>query len=207
MNQDSSGPIDVIFSFFLSFFLPCSFKHSHFSHLHSPQLTPVISPPPIKNLWVVCGVNLNTEVSYYYKSNNHNGKEFLTLDPSADRYSNKKLALVNPRGLFVAGGNFIYLSCITFIYHSESLLCHFSSSINWSYLLFFFLGVAYETKHTYQPTIRRPKSGDGTVPYSSMNHASTWRVCFLPYNLVFAISFILIFPLFLEYDWTTKCHT
>lgn len=103
------------------------------------DVAPVIGPPPVQNLWVVCGVNLNTEVSYYYKTQKHNDKETAVLDPAADRYSGKKLALINPRGLLVTGG------------------------------------IAYETNKTYQPTIRMTKSGDGTVPYASMNHAAQWK--------------------------------
>jgi len=35
-------------------------------------------------------------------------------------------------------------------------------------------GVAYETSATYQPTVRMHKSGDGTVPYSSLHYPYTW---------------------------------
>jgi hypothetical protein len=37
-------------------------------------------------------------------------------------------------------------------------------------------GIGYETKTTYQPSTRMHKSGDGTVPYCSLNLAeSSWR--------------------------------
>mmetsp|Transcript_31741 Transcript_31741/g.49648 ORF Transcript_31741/g.49648 Transcript_31741/m.49648 type:complete len:702 (-) Transcript_31741:47-2152(-) len=97
----------------------------------------VLQPPPISNLWVIYGVNLNTEVSFFYKPSSQE-KSRLVLDPSADRYSGKKVFL-NPRGLLIAGG------------------------------------IAYETKTTYQPNIRAQKSGDGTIPFSSLNYAFSWK--------------------------------
>jgi len=104
-----------------------------------PTQTPkVLAPPPVRHLWVIYGINLNTEVSFFYKQT-ATDKTRLILDQSADRYSGKKLALLNPRGLLIAGG------------------------------------IAFETKETYQPTIRASKSGDGTVPYCSLSLASIWK--------------------------------
>ena len=99
-------------------------------------LPPVLLPPPVQNLWVVIGTNLSTEVSYYFKP----GSNQLVLDSSADQYSGKKIAGINPRGLKITGG------------------------------------IGFETKTTYQPSTRVNKSGDGTVPYCSLNLAeSNWR--------------------------------
>lgn len=37
-------------------------------------------------------------------------------------------------------------------------------------------GIGFETRDTYQPSTRVNKSGDGTVPYCSLNYAeSAWR--------------------------------
>jgi len=45
-------------------------------------------------------------------------------------------------------------------------------------------GIGRETKHTYQPSARVNKSGDGTVPYCSLNYAeSTWRPYAKQHNL------------------------
>mmetsp|Transcript_19419 Transcript_19419/g.54554 ORF Transcript_19419/g.54554 Transcript_19419/m.54554 type:complete len:1295 (+) Transcript_19419:74-3958(+) len=96
---------------------------------------PVFLPPPVKNLWTIIGVNLNTEVSYYFKKEKH---DKIVLDQSAERYSGKKHGVVNPRGLTISGG------------------------------------IAFETKHTFQPTIGAPKSGDGTVPFCSLNYPMHW---------------------------------
>ncbi len=60
----------------------------------------VLAPPPIQRLWCVYGVNLNTEVSYYYKATSRG----LVLDISADRYSRRKMSTINPCGLYISGG-------------------------------------------------------------------------------------------------------
>jgi len=105
------------------------------------SLPEVLKPPPVQNLWVVIGTNLQTEVSYYYKpTKGPDGADRLVLDSSADSYSGKKIAGINPRGLKIHGGT------------------------------------GYETRTTYQPSTRVNKSGDGTVPYCSLNYAeSAWR--------------------------------
>tara|TARA_R110002050_G_scaffold236758_1_gene372634 strand:+ start:1260 stop:1526 length:267 start_codon:yes stop_codon:yes gene_type:complete len=64
------------------------------------ELPPVLAPPPVRNLWCIYGVNLDTEVSYYYKASargEKKGKLRLLLDTSADRHSGKKEAMINPR--------------------------------------------------------------------------------------------------------------
>uniref|UniRef100_A0A7S4K8A7 Phospholipid:diacylglycerol acyltransferase n=1 Tax=Paramoeba aestuarina TaxID=180227 RepID=A0A7S4K8A7_9EUKA len=102
----------------------------------------VLSIPPVSNLWVIMGVNLPTEVSYYYKVEKKSTKgqdAKLVLDSSADKYSNKKDGMVNPRGLQISGG------------------------------------MAFETRSTYQPTVRMNKSGDGTIPFCSLNYAHFWK--------------------------------
>ena len=59
----------------------------------------VLRPPPVANLWVIMGINLPTEVSYYLKTEKKSkGKESrCTFDYSADKYSHRKEGLVNPR--------------------------------------------------------------------------------------------------------------
>eukprot|EP00211_Chloroparvula_japonica_P000658 CAMPEP_0119157688 /NCGR_PEP_ID=MMETSP1310-20130426/52882_1 /TAXON_ID=464262 /ORGANISM="Genus nov. species nov., Strain RCC2339" /LENGTH=1683 /DNA_ID=CAMNT_0007150307 /DNA_START=39 /DNA_END=5090 /DNA_ORIENTATION=+ len=100
----------------------------------------ILQPPPVSKLWVIMGVNLPTEVSYFYKVDKRGKeKERLVLDPGADKLSNKKDGKLNPRGLQISGG------------------------------------MAFETKSTYQPTVRANKSGDGTVPYCSLNYAQKWK--------------------------------
>ena len=94
----------------------------------------VFQRPPVNRLWCVYGVNLPTEVSYYFKASSRG----LHLDASADKYSKKKVSIVNPRGFTISGG------------------------------------VAFESRDTYQPTIRETKSGDGTVPFCSLNYPSVW---------------------------------
>ena len=50
---------------------------------------PILRAPPLKRIWVVNGINRFTEVGYYFKMDL---KSKLAMDPSADRYSGKKLA-------------------------------------------------------------------------------------------------------------------
>ena len=101
----------------------------------------ILRPPRVDNLWVVMGVNLPTEVCYYYKPvTGADGETRLDLDSSADAYSQKKFTGVNPRGFKISGG------------------------------------IGFETKATFQPSVGMNKSGDGTVPYCSLNLAeSSWR--------------------------------
>jgi len=69
------------------------------------DLPPILSPPPVKNLWVIAGVNLPTEMSYYFRPHvTSKGDTRFVLDSRADKYSEKKIAGVNPRGLQIAGG-------------------------------------------------------------------------------------------------------
>eukprot|EP00339_Tiarina_fusa_P000423 CAMPEP_0117012128 /NCGR_PEP_ID=MMETSP0472-20121206/10276_1 /TAXON_ID=693140 ORGANISM="Tiarina fusus, Strain LIS" /NCGR_SAMPLE_ID=MMETSP0472 /ASSEMBLY_ACC=CAM_ASM_000603 /LENGTH=1021 /DNA_ID=CAMNT_0004715123 /DNA_START=120 /DNA_END=3184 /DNA_ORIENTATION=- len=113
------------------------------------DLPELLLPPPVENLWVVIGTNLQTEVSYYYKpTKGPDGEDRLILDSSADQYSGKKIAGINPRGLKIQGGT------------------------------------GFETRNTYQPSTRVNKSGDGTVPYCSLNYAeSAWREYVSRHNL------------------------
>ena|SRR3990167_11377547 len=41
----------------------------------------------------------------------------------------------------------------------------------------------YETKLTFQPLARTNKSGDGTVPYCSLNYCSVWKEYAAEHNL------------------------
>ena len=68
-------------------------------------------PPCVKRIWPLYGVNRTTEVGYFLKKGG--GKEgggsggeggLVVLDGAADRYSGKKLAMVNPRGLMIVEG-------------------------------------------------------------------------------------------------------
>ena len=93
-------------------------------------LLPILAPPPVKRIWVVNGINRTTEVGYYLKHGS-----ILAMDPTADRYSGKKIASVNPRGLIIQEG------------------------------------ISFETAETFQPSTKGNKSGDGTVPYCSLNYA------------------------------------
>merc|ERR1711879_310805 len=61
------------------------------------------------------------------------------LDAASDKYTNQKIAGINPRGLRINGG------------------------------------IGYETKNTFQPSARANKSGDGTVPYCSLNYGTYWE--------------------------------
>lgn len=36
-------------------------------------------------------------------------------------------------------------------------------------------GIAYETSVTFQPLAEKRISGDGTVPYASLNYCSQWK--------------------------------
>ena len=58
--------------------------------LSTSQLPSVMEPPPVRNLWVITGVNLNTEVSYFYRGTasgaGDKAKSRLILDPKADKY-------------------------------------------------------------------------------------------------------------------------
>lgn len=63
----------------------------------------MLRPPPVENLWVLYGINLNTEVSYYFKPHKTQQGRYV-LDAAADKYSHKKIAGVNPRGLRISGG-------------------------------------------------------------------------------------------------------
>jgi ankyrin repeat protein/pimeloyl-ACP methyl ester carboxylesterase len=97
---------------------------------HANGIPPVLEPPPVKRVWVVNGINRQTEIGYYLR-----GKK-LDLDTTADRFSGKKFAEINPRGLLIENG------------------------------------IAYETNDTYQPSVKTYKSGDGTIPYCSLNYAA-----------------------------------
>ena len=43
---------------------------------------PVMSPPPVLNLWNLYGINVKTEIAYYYKETDHG----LHLDERADSF-------------------------------------------------------------------------------------------------------------------------
>eukprot|EP00009_Paramoeba_aestuarina_P000165 CAMPEP_0201510756 /NCGR_PEP_ID=MMETSP0161_2-20130828/3327_1 /ASSEMBLY_ACC=CAM_ASM_000251 /TAXON_ID=180227 /ORGANISM="Neoparamoeba aestuarina, Strain SoJaBio B1-5/56/2" /LENGTH=316 /DNA_ID=CAMNT_0047905985 /DNA_START=416 /DNA_END=1367 /DNA_ORIENTATION=+ len=60
---------------------------------------PVMSPPPVLNLWNFYGINVKTEIGYYYKETDHG----LHLDNNADSFSMKKVK-DNPSGFAVSGG-------------------------------------------------------------------------------------------------------
>ena len=64
-------------------------------------------PPCVKRIWALYGVNRTTEVGYFFKRSG-GGKEGgggeVALDGGADRFSGKKLAMVNPRGLMIVEG-------------------------------------------------------------------------------------------------------
>jgi len=116
-------------------------------YLHNPnylkkdehsRIAPIFQPPPIDNLWVIYGVNLPTEVSYFFKPSKAKRKR-LQLDSAADKFTYQKIAFINPRGLKITDG------------------------------------VAFEMRNTYQPNARTHRSGDGTVPYVSLNFPATWR--------------------------------
>jgi len=99
---------------------------------------PVLAPPPINRAWVVYGINVDTEVSYYFKEDAAQGR--LQLDAKADELSMKQHPQLNPEGLRVRGG------------------------------------IAYETRDTVQRSAGGiQKSGDGTVPYASLNYCSEWK--------------------------------
>lgn len=84
------------------------------------------------------GINLDTEVSYYFKKDQKNEKRY-DLDSAADKFNYEKIAGINPTGLRISGG------------------------------------IGFETKNTFQPSARANKSGDGTVPYCSLNYGSYWE--------------------------------
>jgi hypothetical protein len=106
-------------------------NNSHYLLAPDGVTPPILSAPPLKRIWLINGINRQTEVGYFMKSKR------AELDNTADRYSGKKMAGINPRGLMIQDG------------------------------------IAYETPDTYQQSIKGHKSGDGTVPYCSLNFAST----------------------------------
>mmetsp|Transcript_3195 Transcript_3195/g.4185 ORF Transcript_3195/g.4185 Transcript_3195/m.4185 type:complete len:208 (-) Transcript_3195:161-784(-) len=64
-------------------------------------LPPVLDPPPCQNIWVINGINRDTEVGYYMKNNKP------ILDPSADKYSHKKTGWNQPERASNQRGNSI----------------------------------------------------------------------------------------------------
>jgi len=67
-----------------------------------PLFVSLLSPPPVKRLWAIYGVNVLTEVSYYFKSNWK--KDGIALDSNADKLGGKKTAKTNPKGLEIQEG-------------------------------------------------------------------------------------------------------
>ena len=117
------------------------------------------------------GVNLDTEVSYYYQPHKTIPDRY-TLDSSADKYSGGRIKGINPSGLRISGGIgyffFQFLKKFSF-----SLPNHLNS----------YLYPRYETKSTFQPFARTNKSGDGTVPYCSLNYCAVWKEYAAEHNL------------------------
>lgn len=70
---------------------------------NTDQLPPIVEPPPITNLWVVYGVNLDTEISYYFQPHKSIPDRYI-LDTNSDKYSGKKISGINPTGLRISGG-------------------------------------------------------------------------------------------------------
>ena len=64
---------------------------------------PILEPPPVENLWSLYGINLPTEVSYYFKPHKTDESRYV-LDPDSDVFSNQKIGRINPRGLSIVGG-------------------------------------------------------------------------------------------------------
>lgn len=69
------------------------------------ELHPCLEVPPIRRLVCIYGVNLPTEVSYFFKVNDDN-PQFLQpeLDVSQDSISKKETKVLNPMGLDIRGG-------------------------------------------------------------------------------------------------------
>ena len=169
--------------FFFCFVLFCFFQDGK-DVLVRP---PVMSPPPVLNLWNLYGVNVKTEIAYYYKETDHG----LHLDERADNFK------------FVFFSNLVdyshYLpSCSHFISshyqppttnHQPPTTNHQPPTTNHQPPTTNSMkkvkdnpsgfavsgGIAYEHSTTFQRTIRAHKSGDGTVPFFSLSQPSAWR--------------------------------
>jgi len=63
------------------------------------ELPPVLDIPPVANLWCIYGINLKTEIAYYY--NSHNGHYHLDSSASAENGVNQE---VNPHDLPITSG-------------------------------------------------------------------------------------------------------
>ena len=63
---------------------------------------PLMDAPPVENLIVINGVNLATEIAYYFQP--YEGKGRLYLDPSASKFSNERISSINPKGFYISGG-------------------------------------------------------------------------------------------------------
>jgi hypothetical protein len=69
-----------------------------------PQMA-VLRLPPVKNVLVIFGTNVPTEVTYYFKKDETSPDEnALMLDASADQFSRLQHQSLNPRGLKIKGG-------------------------------------------------------------------------------------------------------
>eukprot|EP00339_Tiarina_fusa_P000587 CAMPEP_0117006666 /NCGR_PEP_ID=MMETSP0472-20121206/6813_1 /TAXON_ID=693140 ORGANISM="Tiarina fusus, Strain LIS" /NCGR_SAMPLE_ID=MMETSP0472 /ASSEMBLY_ACC=CAM_ASM_000603 /LENGTH=969 /DNA_ID=CAMNT_0004708197 /DNA_START=770 /DNA_END=3679 /DNA_ORIENTATION=- len=66
-------------------------------------LPPVLQPPPVENMWNLYGINMKTEVSYYFKKHRSIPGRYV-LDSSADKFTGRKIGGINPKGLAISGG-------------------------------------------------------------------------------------------------------
>ena len=67
--------------------------------------TPALALPPVERVLVVYGVNVQTELSYFFKLNNENPALVQSeLDNGVDSYSKKESKELNPQGLVIRDG-------------------------------------------------------------------------------------------------------
>jgi hypothetical protein len=107
-NSDTVSFTPTSYHTTLQSYVPKSLKYYEEYYLLNPfymkttanHLAPVLQPPPVERIWVVNGVNRPTEVGYFLRSKRSEPQ----IDTSADKFSGKKSAFVNPRGLLINEG-------------------------------------------------------------------------------------------------------
>lgn len=154
------------------------------------MIPPALKPPPVKKLRCIYGVNMNTEIQYFFKKNSKENFLIRSLDDVSDIISDEfdqhneashKHMMMSTSDLESSKSETSPSSPDNNVKHKKPLRLHLDGDAEKFFRhnqksldLLFKDGIVYETASTFQPSCGKKISGDGTVPYASLNYCSSW---------------------------------